>query len=165
MTTLTDALVPVTVRLDFDALAPAFSRAVTELDDAATDQLDLAGIDAGLRELVRLRASQLNGCAYCVDVHSRAARRAGVPAQRVDAVAVWLESGLFTAAERAAFALTEEVTRLSETHAREEIVTGAVAAFGEEGTAALLSLIIAINVWNAIGVTARPWRVAPRSAD
>src|SRR6478736_6394553 len=99
MTTATSTLVPAPSRLDFDALAPVFSRAVGELDDAATAQLDLAGIEAGLRELVRLRASQLNGCAYCVDLHSRAARAHGVAAQRVDALAVWPESGLFTAAE------------------------------------------------------------------
>ncbi|GAA5204663.1 carboxymuconolactone decarboxylase family protein [Microbacterium jejuense] len=165
MTIATSTLVPVARRLDFEALAPVFSRAVSELDDAATAQLDLVGIDAGLRELVRLRASQLNGCAYCVDTHSRAARAHGVAAQRVDAVAVWRESGLFTAAEHAAFALTEEVTRLSETHVPERAVTDVVDAFGEEAAAALISLIIAINVWNAIGVTARPWRVAPRSAD
>jgi len=165
MTTAISSLVPVTARLDFDALAPVFSRAVGELDDAATTQLDLAGIDAGLRELVRLRASQLNGCAYCVDVHARAARAHGVAPQRVDALAVWRESGLFTAAERAAFALTEEITRMSETHVPEAAVADVVGAFGEEGAAALISLVIAINVWNAIGVTARPWRVAPRAAD
>ena len=164
MTLLSDTLVPVSPRLDFDALAPVFSRAVSTLDDAATEQLDLAGIDSGLRELVRLRASQVNGCAYCVDLHGRAARSSGVTAQRVDAVAVWRESGLFTAAERAAFALTEDVTRLSETHVPEATVTEAVAAFGEETAAALISLIITINVWNAIGVTTRAWSVSPRPA-
>jgi AhpD family alkylhydroperoxidase len=164
MTLLNDTLVPVSPRLDFDALAPVFSRAVSRLDDAATEQLDLAGIDSGLRELVRLRASQLNGCAYCVDLHARAARSAGVTAQRVDALAVWRESGLFTAAERAAFALTEDVTRLSETHVPEEVLSEVVDAFGEEAAAALVSLIVTINVWNAIGVTTRAWSVSPRSA-
>ncbi|GAA5094677.1 carboxymuconolactone decarboxylase family protein [Microbacterium yannicii] len=164
MTLLNDSLVPVSTRLDFDALAPVFSRAVNQLDEAATQQLELAGIDEGLRELVRLRASQINGCAYCVDLHSRTARSVGVTAQRVDALAVWRESGLFTAAQRAAFALTEDVTRLSETHVPEEVLAEAVAEFGEEGAAALVSLIIAINVWNAIGVTTRAWSVTPRSA-
>jgi len=164
MTLLNDSLVPVSTRLDFDALAPVFSRAVNQLDEAATQQLELAGIDEGLRELVRLRASQINGCAYCADLHSRTARSVGVTAQRVDALAVWRESGLFTAAQRAAFALTEDVTRLSETHVPEEVLAEAVAEFGEEGAAALVSLIIAINVWNAIGVTTRAWSVTPRSA-
>lgn len=153
--------IPIPQRLDFDALAPIFSRAMSTLDDAATQQLDHAYIDPALRELVRLRASQINGCAYCVDMHSQAARKEGVTAQRVDALAVWAESGLFTAAERAAFALTEDVTRLSETHVPESTVSEAVAAFGEEGAAALLSLITAINMWNTVGVTTRCWSVSP----
>jgi len=161
MTTTKDILVPIPQRLDFDALAPIFSRAMSTLDDAATEQLDQAGIDHGLRELVRLRASQINGCAYCVDMHARAARKAGVSAQRVDAIAAWAEFGLFTAAERAAFALTEDVTRLSETHVPEATVTEAVAAFGEEGAAALVSLLTAINMWNTVGVTTRCWTVSP----
>lgn len=72
--------------------------------------------------------------------------------------------GLFTAAERAAFALTEAVTRLSETHVPEEALAAVVAQFGDEGAAALVSLIVAINVWNAIGVTTRTWTVSPRTA-
>ncbi|MGH1563665.1 carboxymuconolactone decarboxylase family protein [Mumia sp. DW29H23] len=157
--TSTETLPLIPVRLDFDGLVPAFSRAVTALDDAATAELDRAGIPAGLRELVRLRASQINGCAYCVDLHSRAAGEAGVPAQLVHAVAIWPDSGLFTAAERAALALTESVTRLSETHVPDEVVAEATAAWGEEGTAALLALLVSINAWNAIGVTARCWPV------
>ena len=82
----------------------------------------------------------------------------------MDALAVWRESGLFTAAERAAFALTEDVTRLSETHVPEEVLSEVVDAFGEEAAAALVSLIVTINVWNAIGVTTRAWSVSPRSA-
>ncbi|WP_336158468.1 carboxymuconolactone decarboxylase family protein [Amycolatopsis sp. VC5-11] len=153
--------IPIPQRLDFDALAPIFSRAMSTLDDAATQQLDHAEIDPGLRELVRLRASQINGCAYCVDMHSQAARKEGVTAQRVDALAVWAESGLFTAAERAAFALTEDVTRLSETHVPESTVSEAVEAFGEEGAAALIALITAINMWNTVGVSTRCWSVSP----
>lgn len=65
--TITDSLVDIPVRLDFDQLVPQFSRAVASLDQAATAELDRAGVDPALRELVRLRASQLNGCAYCVD--------------------------------------------------------------------------------------------------
>ena len=68
--TFTDSLVDIPVRLDFDQLVPRFSRAVASLDHAATGELDRAGVDSALRELVRLRASQLNGCAYCVDQHA-----------------------------------------------------------------------------------------------
>ena len=161
----TSDYVPIPQRLDFDALVPAFSRTVTALDEAATAELDRAGIDKGLRELVRLRASQLNGCAYCVDMHARAARKAGVTSQRVDAVAVWPESNLFTAQERAALDFAGQVTLLASSRVPEASLTAVVTAFGDEGAAALLSLIIAINTWNAIGVTTRCWPTTVRSHD
>ena len=158
--TITDALVDIPVRLDFEAIVPRFSRAVASLDHAATAELDRVGIDRQLREMVRLRASQLNGCVYCVDLHAKDARTAGVTEQKLHAVAVWRDSGLFTAGERAALHLTESITRLSETHVPEGDLAAVTAVFGEERTAALVSLIIVINVWDAIGVTTRCWPVA-----
>jgi AhpD family alkylhydroperoxidase len=157
--------VPVPQRLDFDALVPAFSRAVTDLDDAAVAEADRVGIDHGLRELLRLRASQINGCAYCVDLHARSARKAGVTPQRVDAVAIWPDSGLFTAAERAALDFTEQVTLKATTRVPESVVRPVVEAYGEEGAAALLALVVAINTWNTIGITARCWPTPVRSHD
>jgi AhpD family alkylhydroperoxidase len=157
--TLTDSLVDIPVRLDFDQLVPQFSRAVASLDHAATAELDRAGVEPRLRELVRLRASQLNGCAYCVDMHTKDGRVAGVTDQKLHAVAIWRDSGLFTAAERAALEFTESVTRLSETHVPGSVVDHARAELGEERLAALLALIVAINVWNTIGVTTRCWTV------
>lgn len=156
--------VPIPVRFDFDALAPSVSKAVADLHQAAVDDLTAAGVDAQLVELVRLRASQLNGCAYCVDTHARDARRAGASAQRVDAVAIWRDAPLFTRAERAALALTETVTRLSETHAPGEVVADVLAVLGERQTAAVLGLIVSINAWNQIGVTSRCWPVTDRRA-
>ena len=100
MTTTTESYVPVPVRLDVDAHAATFIKAMTHLDNAAVKELDRVDFDAGLRDLVRLRASQLNGCAYCTDMHSRDARAAGESDQRVAAVAVWAESPFFTARER-----------------------------------------------------------------
>lgn len=158
--TITDALVDIPVRLDFDAIVPRFSRAVASLDHAATAELDRVGFDAGLREMVRLRASQINGCVYCVDLHSKDARAVGVGEQRLHAVAVWRDSGLFTAPERAALHLTESITRLSETHVPEADLAAVVAIFGEERAAALVALIITINVWDSIGVTTRCWPVS-----
>lgn len=157
--------VPVALRLDFDALVPNFSRVVSELDEAATAEADKAGIDAGLRELLRLRASQLNGCAYCVDMHARAARKAGVSPQRVDAVAIWSDASLFTAAERAALDFTEQVTLMATTRVPAASVEAVVARFGEQGAAALLSLVVAINMWNTIGVTTRCWRTPVHTHD
>jgi AhpD family alkylhydroperoxidase len=157
--TITDSLVDIPVRLDFDQLVPQFSRAVASLDHAAIAELDRAGVDPALRELVRLRASQLNGCAYCVDLHSKDGRAAGVTDQKLHAVAIWRDSAFFTAAERAALELTESVTRLSETHVPETVVDHALAELGEERLAALLALVVTINAWNAIGVTTRCWSV------
>src|SRR6202012_11205 len=102
------------VRLDFDAQVPGFARAVSHLDRAATKELDAAGIDPLLRELIRIRASQLNGCAYCVDMHTRGARAAGETEQRLHAVAVWREAPFFSDRERAALAFTESVTLMAD---------------------------------------------------
>jgi len=158
--TTTETRVRIPRRLDFDALVPAFSRAVSDVDDASAAELDRAGIDPELRELVRLRASQINGCAYCVDLHSKAAAKEGATQQRLLAVAIWPDSEFFTAKERAALQLTESITRLSETHVPDQVVAEAVTMFGEEETAALVTLILTINLWNGIGVTARCWAPA-----
>jgi AhpD family alkylhydroperoxidase len=161
---MTTDYVLVPARLDVDGLVPTFSRAVAGLDEAASAELDRADIEPALRELLRLRASQINGCSYCVDMHARGARAAGVSAQRVDAVAIWPESDLFTAKERTALELTEKVTLLATTRVPESCVQATVDAFGDQGAAALLALVVTINAWNAIGVTARCWPTAVRRA-
>jgi AhpD family alkylhydroperoxidase len=155
--TIVDSQVSIPRRLDFDAHLPSYSAAVSALDSASSAEYDRLELDPRLRELIKLRASQLNGCAYCVDLHSRDARAAGESEQRLHAVAVWPESEFFNPAERAAFALTEAVTRLSETHVPDAVVTDALNNFSEEEVSALVSVIVTINVWNAIGVTARCW--------
>lgn len=149
-------------RLDFEGIAPAFIRAVSALDDAATAEADRAGIERGLRDLLKLRASQLNGCAYCVDLHSHDARDAGESDQRIFAVAVWPEANFFTARERAALALADSVTRLSETHVPEAVWNEASAHFTDDEIAALLALLVSINAWNEISVATRGWRAKPR---
>ena len=111
----TETLHRIPTRLDVDAAVPAFSRAMSRLDGSATQELDRVGFPQGLRDLVRLRASQINGCAYCVDTHSGDASAAGESAQRVNAVAVWNESPFFTERERAALRFTEVVTRVADT--------------------------------------------------
>jgi AhpD family alkylhydroperoxidase len=158
------AYVPVPVRFDFEAHAPAVSAAVMKLHKAAVADLAAAGVEQGIIELIRLRASQLNGCAYCVDTHSVDARKAGVSEQRVDMLPVWKDAPFYTAQERAALALTEVVTRLSQTHAPDEVVQEALMTLGEQQTAAVLGLIVSINAWNEIGVTSRCWPVGLRSS-
>ena len=155
MTTTTATQIP--VRLDFPGLAPAFYKALGDLDRAATRHLDKVDFDPKLRELVRVRASQLNGCAFCIDMHTKDARAIGETEHRLYALAAWKETPFFNDRERAALAFTEEVTLLAGTHVPDAAYEALAAAFSPAEVAALLSLIIAINAWNAIGVTTRAW--------
>jgi AhpD family alkylhydroperoxidase len=108
-----------------------------------------------LLELVRLRASQINGCVYCVDSHSSDAKRAGESDARLYAVAVWQEAPFFTAQERAALAFTEAATRLSTGDVTDEIWQRAAEHFTEEELAALVVALATINAWNRMGVATR----------
>jgi AhpD family alkylhydroperoxidase len=148
----------VPVRLDADAHMPDFMRAMGHLEHAATKQLDRAGIDPLLRELVRTRASQLNGCAFCIDMHTKDARAAGETEQRLYALPAWRETAFYTPRERAALALTESVTQLAQTHVPDADFEQAAAVFSPSELGALVSLIVAINAWNAIGVTTHSWQ-------
>ena len=145
-------------RIDFDKYAAGFYRAMAHLDQATTKELDNAGIDVLLRELVRIRASQLNGCAFCIDMHTKDARAAGETEQRIYALPAWRETPFFTDAERAALALTESVTLMPQTHVPDSDFAGAAEHFSETELGALISLIVTINAWNAIGVTTRAWQ-------
>jgi AhpD family alkylhydroperoxidase len=155
--TTDQAAYSIPVRLDFDAHAADFSRAMGHLDRAATKELDRAGIDPLLRELVRIRASQLNGCAYCIDMHTKDARAAGETEQRIYALPAWRETPFFAERERAALAFTESITLAAQTGAPDEDFAAAASVFTEAELGALVSLIVTINAWNAIGVSTRAW--------
>jgi AhpD family alkylhydroperoxidase len=155
--TITQETAQIPVRLDFDSVAPGFSRAMSHLDQAATKELDQAEIDPGLRELIRIRASQLNGCAYCIDMHTKDARAIGETEQRLYGLAAWAETPYFTARERAALAFTEAVTRLADTHVPDQAYSDVAGEFSPQEIGALVSLIVAINAWNTIAVTTRAW--------
>ena len=155
--TATDTTRQIPVRLDFDSSAPGFSRAMAHLDQAATKELDRTGFDPRLRELVRIRASQLNGCAYCIDMHTKDARAIGETEQRIYALPAWPETPYFTSRERAALAFTEAVTLLADTHVPAQTYQDVAAEFSQEEIAALVSLIVTINAWNAISVSTRAW--------
>jgi AhpD family alkylhydroperoxidase len=135
---------------DFKALAPDVSDMVLALSHAAAK----AGIDKQLLELIKLRASQINGCAFCVQFHILQGERLGVAADKLNLVVVWREVGLFSARERAALAWTEALTRLAE-GVSDEVYAEARAAFSERELAYLSSAIAAINVWNRFGVAYR----------
>jgi AhpD family alkylhydroperoxidase len=155
--TTTPSIHQIPVRLDFPNLARDFSRAMTHLDHAATKELDKVELDSRLRELIRVRASQLNGCAYCIDMHTKDARAVGESEQRLYALPAWREAPFFSERERAALAFTESVTLLAEDHVPEEAFEAVRAQFSPEEVAALVSLIVTINAWNAIGVSTRAW--------
>jgi AhpD family alkylhydroperoxidase len=149
--------VAVAVRLDFDTHAAAFSKAMSHLDNAATKELDRVGFDRRLRELVRIRAAQLNGCAYCVDMHTKDARAAGETDERLIGLPVWAETPYFTARERAALAFTETVICAAQTRVPDDAYAAVAQHFSAEEVAALVSLIVVINAWTTIGVTTRAW--------
>ncbi len=110
-------------------------------------------VEPALRELVKIRASQLNGCAYCIDMHTRAARKAGESEQRLYALTAWRESPLFTARERAAFELTDAITRIGERGVPDAVYALAAAEFTANELANLILAITAINAWNRIAVS------------
>jgi AhpD family alkylhydroperoxidase len=131
-------------------------RSMVALDDAV-------GLDASLRDLVSLRASIVNGCAYCVDMHTKDARQRGESEQRLYAVAAWHEAPFFDERERAALALTDAITLVAENHVPRPVWDEAAAHFEEEELARLVWAIIAINAWNrlAIGTRMEPGTYEP----
>ena len=135
---------------NFKALAPDAYDAVFALAQAAAK----AGIDQQLLELIKLRASQINGCAFCVQYHILQSEKLGVSADKLNLVVVWREAPQFSARERAALAWTEALTLL--THGVSEDVYAQVSAeFSEKELAYLSSAIASINVWNRLGVAYR----------
>ncbi len=117
--------------------------------DNATGSLEL---DPILGDLIRLRASMLNGCAYCVDMHSKDARAKGESEQRLYAVAAWHEAPFFSPAERAAFALTDALTLLAGNPLPDAVVAEAEEQLGVEGLAAATWVIVTINAWNRVAI-------------
>lgn len=112
-------------------------------------------LEARLLELVKLRASQLNGCAFCLNMHAPDARKAGVTEQQLDVLAAWREAAVFTDRERAALAFTEAVTLLADGGVPDEVLDEAEQHFDTEELATLLFAVAEINAWNRLAVTAR----------
>ncbi len=135
---------------DFKALAPDAYDIVASLGLAAAK----AGIDKQLLELIKLRASQINGCAFCVQFHILQSESLGISADKLNLVVVWREAPLFSARERAALAWTEALTLVTE-GVSDEVYAQAAAEFSEGELAYLSSAIASINVWNRLGVAYR----------
>lgn len=157
MEATTAVLEPVTIhrRLDIDAHAAAFSKAMAHLDQAATKELNRVGFDSRLRELVRIRASQLNGCAYCVDMHSKDARAAGESEQRIYSIPVWRETPFFTPRERAALEWTEAVTDVGRSGVPDHVYEEVRRHFSEQEIVNLTLAVVVINGWNRLSVSLR----------
>jgi AhpD family alkylhydroperoxidase len=139
-------------RFDLDALAPGAHAAIGALDRYVAT----LGLDPRMLELVRVRASQLNGCVYCIDMHTKDARARGETEQRLHALAAWREAPYFTDHERAALAWTEAVTLIAREHIPDAAYEEARSRLDEREVAALLLAIIAINAWNRVSVARRP---------
>lgn len=118
-------------------------------------QVRQAGLDDTLLHLVRMRASQINGCAYCLDMHSKDARADGETEQRLHGLAAWRETPYYSARERAALEWTETLTLLSETHVPDEAYDLVRQQFSENELVHLTLAIVAINGWNRLNVAAR----------
>ncbi|HVU60720.1 MAG TPA: carboxymuconolactone decarboxylase family protein [Mycobacteriales bacterium] len=113
-----------------------------------------SGLDHSLYELIKIRASQLNSCAYCLDMHSRDARAAGEDQRRLDVLSAWREApDLFTEPERAALALTEAITRIGDGGVSDEVWDTARKHFDDVGMVNLLMAVSVINVWNRLAVS------------
>ena len=135
-------------RMNIGREAPALARALVALEREIR-------IDPALRELVKLRSSILNGCAYCIDMHTKDARKAGESEQRLYAIAAWHEAPFFSERERAALALTDAVTLIADTHVPAAVYDEAARHFDPEELAHLIWQIAAINAWNRTAVATR----------
>ena len=113
-------------------------------------------VEPDLAELIKIRASQLNHCAFCLDMHLRDARRHGVADQKLDLLAAWAEAGeVFTDRERAALALTEAITRLGDDGVSDEVYERAAAAFTDRELGQVIAMAVTINAWNRINAAVR----------
>lgn len=115
-----------------------------------------AGVDMKLHQMIALRVSQINGCAYCIDMHSKDARALGESEQRLYALNAWRETTFFTERERAALTLAEAMTRLTECDVPDQIVSDARAQFDDAELTKLVYAIAVANAWNRLALTSRP---------
>ncbi len=138
------------IRLEYAKASPEVFKAML-----GVEKLLHASLESGLLHMVKLRASQINGCAFCIDMHWKDARAAGESEQRLYALDAWEESPFYTDRERAAFAWTESLTHVATTHAPDADFAEVRKHFSDEQLAALTWAIATINAWNRIGIAFR----------
>ncbi|MEU0176770.1 carboxymuconolactone decarboxylase family protein [Streptomyces massasporeus] len=147
--TSTDSTQVTATRLDFGRSAPKAFRALIAFDAAARE-----GIDPALVELIQIRSSHLNHCAYCLHMHTNDARKAGESEDRLHMVAVWREARpFFTEREQAALALTDAMTLIADAGVSDDVYARAAAQFDERELAQVLALICTINTWNRVALS------------
>jgi AhpD family alkylhydroperoxidase len=138
-------------RMNYFQAAPDTLKALLALEA----QIQSSGLEQSLIELVKTRASQINGCAYCINMHTQDARRHGETEARLYLLSAWRESPVYTERERAALAWTEAVTLISETHAPDDLYEDVREQFSESETVNLTMLIATINAWNRLAISFR----------
>jgi AhpD family alkylhydroperoxidase len=138
-------------RLNYSEVAPNALKAMLELEKYVHG----SGLERPLYELVKTRASQINGCAYCIDMHTKDARKAGETEQRLYGLNAWRETPFYTERERAALEWTEALTLISENEVSDELYETLSKYFSEEEKVALTMAIIAINGWNRLAISFR----------
>lgn len=138
-------------RLDFSSVGGDAMKAMA----AVEQRIARSGLERSLIDLVRLRASQINGCAYCIDVHAGDARRAGESERRLALVSVWRDTAFFSDRERAALEWTESVTRVADTHVPDDVWHRVRERFAPSELVDLTLLVGAINVWNRLAIAFR----------
>ncbi len=138
-------------RMNFFQAAPDTVNALMALEN----QVASSGLEQSLIELVKTRASQINGCAYCINMHTQDARKHGETEQRLYLLNAWREAPAYTDRERAALAWTEAVTLISDSHAPEDVYQEVRAHFSEAETVNLTMLIATINAWNRLAISFR----------
>ena len=150
-------------RIEYSRVAPGASEAMSGLER----YVRRSGLEPALLELIKLRASQINGCAYCIDMHTKDARAGGESEQRLYAVSAWRETPFYTERERAALAWTEAVTLIAEDHVPDAVYEQARGQFSEQDLVNLTMAIIAINGWNRLAVSFRtvPGTYQPRARE
>lgn len=138
-------------RLNYTKVAPGGIQAMSKLHKYVED----SGLERSLLELLKTRASQINGCAFCIDMHTKDARALGESEQRLYLLNAWREAPFYTERERAALAWTEAVTLISENHASDEDYAAARGEFSEQELVNLTMAIISINGWNRLAISFR----------
>lgn len=137
-------------RINIEKTEPAGYRAILGLEKF----IESTPLTKKHKDLIKIRASQINGCAFCIDMHTKEARKAGETEQRIYALNAWRDTPFFTEEERAILALTEEVTSISN-HVKDETYEQAAKVLDESYLAQVILAIITINVWNRIGITTK----------